>query len=207
MRYCDNAFLSCNFNIIYFHGSIIFPTVNVKKFMLNKVKGIWWGLSFVRAEMISGTKINMRKSLTWRSSCPWIRECYKLTRKQVILQLLIHLQRSSYSFDWTRILLQRGWSLQITRKSSSNSDLLPIVAFQRVPLGSQFHVSNICRERKIFRKYVPSTWGDLFARGWLEPNLEAQLDKPQWNLHFWLFEKDSGTGKDWRQKEKGEPED
>ena len=29
----------------------------------------------------------------------------------------------------------------------------------------------------------------IYARGWLEPNLEAQLDKPQWNLHFWLFEK------------------
>ena len=171
-----------------------------------KVKCIWWGPSFVRVEMISGTKINMRKSLTWRSSCPWIRECSKMTRKQFVLQLHIDLLRPSYSFDWTRILLQRSWSLQIIRKSSSNSELLPMVAFQRVPLGSQSSVSNICRERKFFRIYVPSTWGNLFARGWLEPNLEAQLDKLQWNLHFSLFEKDPGTGKDWRQKEKGEPE-
>ena len=175
--------------------------------MLNKVKCILRGSSFVRGEMISGTKINMRKSLTWRNSFPWIRECYKMTRKQVVLQLRIDLLRPSYSFDWTRILFQRSWSLQIIRKSSSNSDLLPIVAFQRVLLGSQSSVSNICRERKFFRIYVPSTWGDLFARGWLEPNLEAQLDKPQWNLHLWLFDKDSGTGKDWKQKEKGEPED
>ena len=116
-------------------GSIIFPTVNVRKFMLSKVKDIWWGRSFVDGEMVSGTKINMRKLQTWRSFCPWIRECYKKTRKQVVLQFHIALLRPSCNFDLTRILLQRSWSLQRTRKDSSDSDLLPIVVLQRMSLG------------------------------------------------------------------------
>lgn len=43
-------------------GAIVFPTVNVRKFMLSKVKDVWWGCSFVDGEVVSGTKINMRKS-------------------------------------------------------------------------------------------------------------------------------------------------
>lgn len=67
---------------------------------------------------------------------PRIEKHCKESRKQVERQSLSHhLLRHFYSQNISRILLQKSWSCQITRKDSSNPDLLSVVVLQRAALG------------------------------------------------------------------------